>query len=41
MENNISVCAAAAHKVLGYRLVSPHMLPCLTGMAIKSLLPLD
>ena len=41
LENNILVCAAAAHKVLRYRLVSSYMLLCLTGMAIKSLPTLD
>lgn len=36
LENNILVCAAAAHKVLRYHL-SPDMPLCLAGMAINSL----
>lgn len=42
LENNILVCAAAAaHKGLRYRLVSPYMLLCLAGTATKSLPALD
>lgn len=40
LENNILVCAAAAHEVLRDCL-RPYMLLCLAGMAINSLLALD